>query len=63
MPLHKHQNLTNSVLKPIQKGLHIAQGAIEIGTLAKGIWDVGGKIVAGARALAPAAAGAAAVLL
>ena len=51
------------VYNPIEKGLHVAEGVIQGVTLAKGLWDVGSKIVAGARALAPAAAGAAAVLL
>jgi len=59
MPLHKHETLFHKVYNPIEKGLRVAEGVIQGVTLAKSVWDVGSKIVAGARV----AAGAAAVLL
>ena len=52
---HK-KDLFDRIHTPMQKALRFGERVVETGVLAKGIWDVGSKIVAGARAIAPVAA-------
>lgn len=51
---HK-KDLFDQIHTPMRKAIRFGEGILQTGILAKGIWDVGSKIVQGARALAPAA--------
>ena len=53
--IHK-ADLLDRVHSPLKKALSFGERAVALGVTAKGLWDVGSKIVQGARALAPAAA-------
>jgi len=56
-----HKNL-EAVHTPLKKALRTGQQIVEIGSTAKGIWDIGSSIFRGIRSLTPIAQSVAGLL-
>ena len=51
---HK-KDMFDKIHTPMKKALTIGTKVVETGLLAKGLWDIGSKIVQGVRTIAPVA--------
>ena len=61
--MYRKQDFIQQINSPLKKVVSFGQSALGLGLTLKSAYDVGSRVFAGARAIAPVVAGAAAAIL